>query len=181
MKNENIISYISEAWEIISSESIEKDELLVTGGLCKGSISWSFQNSKNFWVFIMSWVTQQAEIYQNFLKKRNRLLQKRNVIALILSKRVYINLVHEFLFFLVVWSQALKILACIKIGIKECYFLYIKCVFTCLMTIDLYCNWNKKSKVYKRLLLVQQQIMEPPVLFKFISIVNTPISRVNKN
>ena len=122
MKNENIISYISEAWEIISSESIEKDELLVTGGRCKGSISWSFQNSKNFWVFIMSWVTQQAEIYQNFLKKRNRLLQKRNVIILTLSKRVYINLVNEFSFFLVVSSQSLTILACVKIGIKECYF-----------------------------------------------------------
>ena len=39
-----------------------------------------------------------------------------------LSKRVYINLVHEFSFFLVVWSQSLKILACVKIGIKECYF-----------------------------------------------------------
>ena len=117
-----IISYISEAWEIISSGSIEKDELLVTGGRCKGSISRSFQDSKNFLVFIMSWVTQQAEICQNFIQKRNRLLQKRNVIVLTLSKRIYINLAHAFSFFLVVWSQSLKVLACFKIGIRECYF-----------------------------------------------------------
>ena len=71
-----IISYIVEAWEIISSWSIEKDKLFVTGGWCK-----SFQDSKNLWVFIMSWVTQQAEIYQNFFQKRNHFLQKRNVIV----------------------------------------------------------------------------------------------------
>ena len=87
---------------MISSGSIEKDELFVTGGRYKRSISRSFQESKNVWVFIMSWVTQQTEMYKNFLQQRNRLLQKRNATVLSLNKRVYINLAQAFSFFLVV-------------------------------------------------------------------------------
>ena len=60
-------------------------------------------------------------------------------------------------------------------------FLYIKCAFTCLITIDLYGSWNKKSKVYKRLLLVQQKMMAPPVLFKLVSVVNNATSRVDES
>ena len=73
-------------------------------------------DGKNFWVFIMSWVTQWAEIYQNFLQTRNRLLQKRNVVVLSLNKRVYINVAQAFSFFFIVWSKSLKILAWVKIG-----------------------------------------------------------------
>ena len=67
----------------------------------------------------MSWVAQQAEIYQNFLQKRNRLLQKRNVIVASFNKQVYINLTKTFSFFLLVRSQSLKMLACVKIGIRN--------------------------------------------------------------
>ena len=55
-----------------------------------------------------------------FTEEKSPFTEERNVIILILNKWVYINLAQVFLFFFTVWSKSLKILACVKIGIKGC-------------------------------------------------------------
>ena len=51
--------------------------------------------------------------------------------------------------------------------------------FTGYVSIDLYCDLNKKWKDYKFLLLLQQQMMVPPLFFKLVLIVSVPMSPVS--
>ena len=57
------------------------------------------------------------------------------------------------------------------------FFAYHKRLY--LLHIDLYCDLIKKFKDYKLLLLLQRQMMVPPVFFKLVSIFSVSMSPVS--
>ena len=51
--------------------------------------------------------------------------------------------------------------------------------FACFISIDLYCDLNKKVKGYKLLFFLQQQKIVPKAFFKLVSIVSVPMFTVS--
>ena len=143
---------------MISSGSTEKSKLFLTGGRYKklsipiisGQLKLRGQRFYPTGRYILILFTEE----------------KSHAIALSLNKGVYIGLAQTF------YPVSKSVL-------KSVDFLHIINAFTCFVTIDLYCNLNEKFKDYKLLLLLQRQIMVPPVFFKLVPIVRAPMSPVS--
>ena len=115
-----IICYISEAWQIISSGFIEKDELFIAGCRYKSSIS---RQLKLLGLHHVMGYRTGRNISILFTEEKSLSTEKK-CYCLSFSKSIYINLAQTFLFFLFVWSQSLKILVCVKIAIECWVFAY---------------------------------------------------------
>ena len=106
--------------------------------------------------------------------------EKSHAIALSLNKAVYISLAQTCS--ISGWlsdSGPEKFYPVSKSVLKSVDFLHIINAFTCFISIDLYYDLNKKFKNYKLLLLLQRQMMVPPVFFKLVSIVRVSMSPVS--